>query len=254
VIRRGTGRPLVLLHGLSGSESMWRHVVPHLTPDFDTIAVTALGHRGGQRASRGATVADVVDDAERILDRLGLDRPLLAGNSLGGWVAIELARRGRAAKVCALSPAGSWDSSLGEHLPGAARLRATMRRARAARGVMPVLGRLRPIRHLALRDIAVHGGRTSRHDLIELTDDLLGCELVEGLLATTEQIAPLDPLPCPVTLAWSEHDRILPPWRNGVRARALLPGAAWREIPGVGHAPMLDDPRLVAQVIREELL
>jgi pimeloyl-ACP methyl ester carboxylesterase len=144
---------------------MWRTVIPLLEPDYDTIALTALGHRGGRPGFAGVTVQDLVDDAERSLDDLGIGRPHLVGNSLGGWMAIELARRGRAASVCALFPAGC----------------------------------------------------------------------------------------CPVVLAWSERDRILPVSTSGARARSLMPRADWRVVPGVGHVPMFDDPRLVAAVIRESI-
>src|SRR5689334_8577002 len=110
MLREGSGEPLVLLHGILGSEGVWRGVVPLLAGDFDAIATTALGHRGGlEPAERPLTIAQLVDGAERQLDELGLDRPHLAGNSLGGWIALELARRGRARTVCALCPAGFWD-------------------------------------------------------------------------------------------------------------------------------------------------
>ncbi len=99
MIRSGKGEPVVLLHGVTGSETMWRNVIPRLAPRYDTIALTALGHRGGRPGGRGASVQDLVDDAERSLDELGLERPHLAGNSLGGWMTIELARRGRAARL-----------------------------------------------------------------------------------------------------------------------------------------------------------
>jgi pimeloyl-ACP methyl ester carboxylesterase len=105
------------------------------------------------------------------------------------------------------------------------------------------------LRHRALRDNAVHGERVSARDVVELADDLLHCDIRDALLASTAQLAPFDPLPCPVTLAWGEFDRVLPPGRNGRRARALMPSAEWRDLPDVGHAPMLDDPGLVAEVI-----
>ena len=101
--------PIVLLHSATGSGRIWQDVVPLLSEHHDVHAPTLLGHRGGPAIQRRpAGVSDVVDAAERYLDEHGLARPHLAGNSLGGWVAIELARRGRAASVCAFSPAGFW--------------------------------------------------------------------------------------------------------------------------------------------------
>ena len=95
MIRQGAGEPLVLLHGVTGSETMWRRVVPLLAPYYDTIALTALGHRGGRPAAPGTRVADLVDDAERQLDDLGLERPApstLATNVWGVSTALDAAR------------------------------------------------------------------------------------------------------------------------------------------------------------------
>jgi pimeloyl-ACP methyl ester carboxylesterase len=64
-----------------------------------------------------------------------------------------------------------------------------------------------------------------------------------------EQIAPLDPLPCPITLAWSEKDAMLPVASYGPNARKRLPQATFEILPDVGHDPMMDDPSLVAHTI-----
>lgn len=244
---------LVLFHGVTGSSSMWSNVVPLLEPDHNVFTPTALGHRGGRPSNPGDQVRDLVDDAERTLDELGLDRAHLVGNSIGGWMAIELARRGRARSVVALSPAGCWDVATGGHLDGAAKLRRAITLARRTRWAMPWLSHLGVVRRLALRDNAVHGERVSPAELREVVDDLMACTLLEELLRTEEQIAPLDPLPCPVVLAWSERDRILPVGTAGACARSLMPQATWRVLPGVGHVPMFDDPALVARVVRESV-
>src|SRR5580765_7340519 len=126
--------PLVLLHGLGMSERVWDGVRPLLEPHHDVVALTALGHRGGASPSRRpVTVRDLVDDAERQLDERGLSRPHVAGNSLGGWMAIELARRGRARTVCALSPAGFWTAGTHEQTAGVRKIRRAIRHARLGR-------------------------------------------------------------------------------------------------------------------------
>lgn len=241
--------PLVLLHGVTGSKTMWRHVEPLLSTRFETHAISALGHRGGTMAPGRVTIRDVVDDAERSLDRLGLDRPHLAGNSLGGWVALELARRNRARSVCALSPAGCWESAAGNHQYGARKLRSTVAMTRRTRWALPVLAHLAPVRRFALRDNAEAGQRVSAADLLTLADDLLACTVWDDLLSTSDELGPMSPLPCPVTLAWSERDRILPIGVYGRYARQLFPEATWAPIAHVGHVPMLDDPAAVAVAI-----
>lgn len=251
MIRQGNGEPLVLFHGVTGSETMWQRVIPLLAPHHDAIALTALGHRGGAPAGAGTRVSDIVDDAARQLDDLELERPHLAGNSLGGWVALELARRGRAATVCALSPAGCWRPGTSEQTHGTSRLKAIVLATKLARPVLPALARLPRVRRFALRDNALHGDRLEASEMTKLADDLLACTVRDDVLGTDEHLEPLDPLPCPVIVAWAEHDRILPLATNGARARDLIPAADFRVLAGVGHVPMLDDPQLVADVILE---
>jgi pimeloyl-ACP methyl ester carboxylesterase len=243
--------PLVLLHGLGMSARVWDGVVPLLEPHHEVHALTALGHRGGAAPSRRpVTVCDLVDDVERSLDERGVDRPHLAGNSLGGWMAIELARRGRARTVCALSPAGSWRAGTPEQTDGVRKIRWAVRSARLGRP-LPFLMRSASFRRLAFRDVAVHGDHLSSAQATEATKDLLGCAITEDILTTNEEFERLDPLPCPITLAWSSHDAILPVDVNGAVARRRLPAARFVVLAGVGHVPMVDDPEQVATAILE---
>jgi pimeloyl-ACP methyl ester carboxylesterase len=241
--------PLVLLHGLGMSARAWDRVLPLLDPHHDVVALAALGHPGGAPpVRRPVRVHDLVDDVERALDALGLDRVHVAGNSLGGWMAIELARRGRALTVCALSPAGAWTAGTREQTLGARKIRQL---ARAVRLGPPALMRSAAVRRLALRDVAAHGERLSQAEALAGGEDLVACSVLDDLLSTDEEIAPLDPLPCPITLAWSGADRIVPLRLNGAIARARLPQADFVVLEGVGHVPMIDDAETVARAILE---
>ncbi|HLK41671.1 MAG TPA: alpha/beta hydrolase [Polyangiaceae bacterium] len=252
MIRQGKGPPLVLFHGVLGSEAMWRHVVPLLSATHETFAPTALGHRGGRPAAeRPARIADVIDDAQRTLDELGLDAPHLAGNSMGGWVALELARRGRARSVCALSPAGFWGSATSGPSRATSVLRATIHDTKRGRPILPLLARVPRFRRWAMRLNAVHGERVAAQELVSLADDLLGCVVAFDLLSTTEFLAPFDPLPCPTTIAWSAKDKVLPRDLHEPRARETVPQARFLVLDGVGHVPMFDAPDVVARVILE---
>jgi len=79
-------------------------------------------------------------------------------------------------------------------------------------------------------------------------DDVMDCPFIEDY-SPDKQIAPMDPLPCPVTLAWSQFDRLVPAETYGQTARERLPGATWVLLPGVGHIPWIDDPDLVVRTI-----
>jgi pimeloyl-ACP methyl ester carboxylesterase len=256
MLRQGSGTPLVLFHGVLGGERMWARVVPLLATRHDTIALTALGHRGGRHPSvRPATVRHVIDDAERALDELQIDKAHFAGNSLGGWVALELARRGRALSVCAFSPAGFWEPSRNNGaVRGVSLLRRTIHDTRRGRPLLPLLGRSARFRRWAMKANAVHGDRLTVDELVALADDLLGCVIGEDLLATSETVGPMSPLPCPVTLAWSECDRVLPLSSHGKVARERLPEAKFLVLDGVGHVPMFDEPDRVAGTILETTL
>lgn len=244
-LRAGHGEPLILLHGITGSAGMWRHVVPLLAADHDVIALTALGHRGGSLAEKHPTrIAHVVDDVERTLDSLQLDRVHCAGNSMGGWVALELARRGRALSVCALSPAGCWTSR-----PKAMSILGALSvLTKLTRPVLPIVAHSALVRRFALRDNAVHGERVTRAELIDLADDMIGCAVTADLLATPEALTELH-ADCPITLAWSERDRIFPIEIHAPLARERVPEAHYLVLPNVGHVPMFDDPQLVADTI-----
>lgn len=242
---------LVLLHGVTMSGSAWSDVIPLLSQAHRVHTPTALGHRGGAPAParRPVTLGDMVDDAERILDDLGLDRPHLAGNSMGGWMSIELARRGRAASVCALSPAGMWSIGSASQDHAVARLRREVALTRVSRPIAPLALKLAAVRRIAMRDIAWRADRLTPAAALTAADDLLGCAVTVDLLGTREHLEPLDPVPCPITVAWGQHDRIFPVDVNGAIARDRIPQATFTVLARVGHVPMIDDPALVADTI-----
>ncbi|HUS22908.1 MAG TPA: alpha/beta fold hydrolase, partial [Aeromicrobium sp.] len=154
--RGGTGEPLVLLHGATSSWKCWRDVIPLLTDTFEVFAPNLRGHGGLARPSRPHTISDLADDLEAHLDAAGIDTAHVVGNSLGGWLAVELAARGRARSVVALSPAGGWH-------PGEKRVirhfYSMRRRARLARFVPLFVLRSARLRRFALRAACEHGDR-----------------------------------------------------------------------------------------------
>jgi pimeloyl-ACP methyl ester carboxylesterase len=253
MLRQGHGPPLVLFHGVLCSATVWETVVPLVAAHHDAIALTALGHKGGSPAQeRPARFAHVIDDAERTLDRLGIAKAHLAGNSMGGWVALELARRGRAESVCALSPAGCWTAAEAAAAGSAGdRLRAAIRQARFGRPFIPLLAYSRRFRRWAMRLNAAHGDRLTPSQMAARAEDLLQCAIAPDLLGTDEALAPFASLPCPVTIAWAERDRVLPMRTHGERAKQMLPGARFVVLNDVGHVPMFDAPELVARTLLE---
>lgn len=241
--------PVVLLHGMGMSGSAWRETAPLLAESHSVYTPSALGHRGGPAVQRRpATLWDVVDATERYLDEEKLDRPHLVGNSTGGFVALELARRGRAVSVCAFSPAGFWSDKL--RVRAIKRARLGLASMRFTRRAIPLLMKVPSIRRYTVRGFTVHGERLSADEAVGITEEFLECTIVTDICNhADERVVSMDPLPCPITIAWAEGDTVFPLEHYQAAVRERLPHATFTVLPGVGHVPMIDDPELVARTI-----
>src|SRR5215208_371925 len=111
--RAGHGEPLVLIHGFTATWRCWLPVLGLLVPRFEVIAPTLHGHDGGPVPPEGPahSLTRAADHLELLLDSYGVGTAHLAGNSMGGALALELAKRGRARSVVALSPGGGWEEA-----------------------------------------------------------------------------------------------------------------------------------------------
>jgi pimeloyl-ACP methyl ester carboxylesterase len=257
LFRAGSGEPLVLLHGFTGTWQHWAPVVGPLSERFEVIAPTLAGHAGGPPFPDGPlTIEAAVDHLEGHLDDIGVGRAHLAGNSMGGALALELARRGRARSVVALSPGGGWDLSSREALRVARFFARQVRITRASNGRLErVMARPR-LRRWAMRDVMRNGERLTPAEAVSLARTSLDCSVIDavlGALRSSHDAIPqrLDEIDVPVLLAWAEHDRILPMRTCSSRFRGEVPGAEFRVLRGVGHVPMWDDPELVVETICE---
>ncbi|MGH2942406.1 MAG: alpha/beta fold hydrolase, partial [Solirubrobacteraceae bacterium] len=106
--RGGSGSPLVCLHGFTGTWRTWELVLPTLERHHDVLAPTLLGHAGGPPLADELSEELIPAAVERAMDEAGFETAHIVGNSLGGYVALQLAARGRATSVVALAPAGGW--------------------------------------------------------------------------------------------------------------------------------------------------
>jgi pimeloyl-ACP methyl ester carboxylesterase len=253
--RAGTGTPLLLLHGIGAIWRAWSPVLPYLEPHHEVIVPTLHGHAGGPALDSqvAPSVQALVDGIEEELDRLGLQKVHIAGNSLGGWIGIELARRGRAQSLVLLSPAGAWRSPR--------RLRVI---AHGVRYSLVALARYssraeaiteRRLLHWAmLASQVAHPHLVPRESLVAYIQASGQSPVVEPLLRVLH-LNPVGPLPAdrdyPVRLVWAERDRVLPFKHFGSPMLERLPGAELIRLSGVGHVPMSDDPARVANLILE---
>lgn len=242
----GSGEPLVLLHGATSSWACWESLLPNLIRRYEVFAPNLPAH-AGRPGVRPLTINGMVDPVEAAMDAAGFDTAHIVGNSLGGWGAMELARRGRARSVVALSPAGGWTPAE-KRVPAAFR---SMRRSlELGRFALPAVMRVPALRRNLMRIVCEHGDRLTSEQALVACYDALACTLIDDLpypmIAQTE---PYGDLGIPILMAWGEHDRLLPMPRYSDPWRRLAPTATWHTHPGVGHVPMFDDPAMVVDTI-----
>lgn len=257
--RAGEGEPLVLIHGFTATWRLWLPVLPELVARFEVIAPTLHGHDGGPPlppSDVSHTTVEAADHVEGQLDELGLGQVHVAGNSMGGALALELAKRGRALSVVALSPGGGWhaeDKATAEKV-----VRFFARTQRLTKAAMPRAEQIvrRPgMRKLALRDAMVHGQLVPPVEAVRMMRSSVRCTVVDEVLALIRSgeapIRDLDKIACPVLVAWGEKDRILPLATHSPRFRDEIPGVEFRVLKGMGHVPMYDDAEVVAATIAD---
>lgn len=250
--RTGSGEPLVLIHGIGHRRQAWYPVLDRLAESYDVIAIDLPGH--GESTDLIEPSLPARDALQRALGEtfgaLGIDRPHVVGNSLGGLIALEAAQDGLARSVTALSPAGFWGGPL-DFLYVRALFAGVLS---AARLVQPVAGPL----------LATRAGRAAMFGWLHVhpaaIDPQLACGDFANMLHARPTIAQLlaaaypfavseTAVAVPTTIAWSERDHVLLPYQAR-RAKVLLPYAHHVTLAGVGHVPMPDDPELVVETIR----
>jgi pimeloyl-ACP methyl ester carboxylesterase len=247
--RGGGGEPLLLLHGLGLTWRSWTPVLAELERAHEVVVMDLPGFGDAPRLRARPTVAALADAVAAELDRAGLAEVHVAGNSLGGWVAFELARRGRARSVVALSPAGM------ETLPERGyviSLNEAMRaRAKAAAPVAGVLTASGLARTAVLAPMRARPWRVPADDAaaeVRAFGRAPGFQATLRSTVATAVPAGLRSIGVPARVCFGTRDVLLAPL-TAPRYAAAVPGADLRALPGCGHVPMIDDPRLVADAI-----
>lgn len=248
--RAGTGEPLLLLHGIGHHLQAWDPVFEILAAERDVIAVDLPGF-GVSPALPDDVPYDLPTVAaalHALCEELGVDTPHVAGNSLGGLLALELGREKLVRSVTALSPGGFWSEAERRYAFG------VLLGMRQGARLLPVpaierLSRTAAGRWALTSTIYSRPWRRSPEAVVAETLALRDATGFEKTLAAGLDALFRDDVPdVPVTVAWGTKDRLLLR-RQGVRAKHTVPGARLVRLPGCGHVPMSDDPALVARVI-----
>jgi pimeloyl-ACP methyl ester carboxylesterase len=251
--RAGRGDPLVLIHGIGSRWEVWNPVLPRLERERDVIALDLPGFGASPMAphDRPAGVETLTASVIELLDELGLEKPHVAGNSLGGWIAYELAKQGRARTATGISPAGFWSGTLEGTL---SRVSLFLAR-RTSRLALPYADWLMatPVRRkLAFGQMAAHPEQMPAGDAALHLHGLAEAPAFDSTLIAMigKRFQHGERIDVPVTIAWGELDRLLPP-RQALWAEHLIPSARSVVLYGCGHVPTYDDPEQVARVILE---
>jgi pimeloyl-ACP methyl ester carboxylesterase len=256
--RAGDGEPLVLVHGFTATWRCWLPVLAELVPRFEVVAPTLHGHDGGPPPPDGPahSIAHAADHFEAMLDGLGVETAHFAGNSMGGALSLEMAKRGRARSVVAISPGGGWEADDTAEPERIIKWFArTQKLGRATEKYTPRVMRRPGLRRLAFRDVMTRGDQMPAGEAVALARSSIRCTVVEDVFATirsgSARVVDLDRIENPVLVAWGDHDRILPMARHAGRFRREIPRVQFRVLPGVGHTPMWDDPSGIATLIAD---
>lgn len=239
--RYGDGPPLVLIHGLGATRAIWRPQIERLTAEREVIALDLPGF--GQSPQLGETPTPWALGAAvaRLCREIGIERPHVAGNSLGGWVALELAKAGEAESVCLISPAGLWRQPLGPR-------RVDSRRwARRLRPLVLALVRIRRAREAMLRTTVGHPANVPLGDARAMIDAWVTAPGYDAANAEMRRYVceELDRVTVPTTIAWGELDRLVGPPRPERRP----PESRFIELEGCGHTPNWDAPELISELL-----
>jgi pimeloyl-ACP methyl ester carboxylesterase len=248
--RAGSGEPLLLIHGIGSSWRIWKPLLPALEARHDVLAISLPGFGASPPLDRKPTVPALADAVEEELDAAGMATAHMVGNSLGGWISAELARRRRARSVVAISPAGLWTPREREYsrrslkATRASSLRLAPHADRVTRS--PVM------RTLLFLQVAARGWKADPEEAAYAIRAFAGAPSFDATLEWMTRdgslAAGVDRIERPFLVVWGTWDFLLP-FRQAARWARIVPGAELRELPRLGHAPMADDPVLVANTI-----
>ena len=251
-IRRGTGRPLLLIHGIGGSWRSWNTVLDALAAERDVIALDLPGHGESPKLAGTnsiATFADAITDFLTDHDLLGVDA---VGSSMGARLVLELARRGGVlGAVVSLDPGGfwqGWEIPFFYHSVGL-----SVKLVQALQPIMPALagsavGRTALLSQFSARPWAIDS-RQAQEELRTLGNTPVLPELLDNLAhGEVQQPAPKGSITAPLLIGWGRQDRVCLPSQSRL-ALEKFPDARLYWFENCGHFPQWDQPAEASRVI-----
>lgn len=248
--KRGTGRKLLLVHGLGGSWRSWSTILDALSAHRTVIAIDLPGHGATPAEHDSGTFNGLVGSVERYITDNGLAGIDVVGSSMGARIVLELARRGKVGNVVALDPGGFWRGW--ERTFFKITIGVSGRLVRAIRPGLPLLSRNAASRTALLAQLSAHpwalDPRVVATELVSLSTTPTFDALVHDLASGPEQTGPAADATGRIVIGWGRHDRLCLP-RQAARALAAFPSAELHWFESSGHFPMWDMPAETVSII-----
>lgn len=250
-VRRGNGSPLLLVHGLGAGWRSWEPIIEDLAASREVIAVDLPGFGESPPLDGEVSIATLTDAVAGFIEEQGLDGVSTAGQSMGGRIVLELARRGVGGDTVALDPGGFWSDR--ELAIFSATLRPSIALVRAVRGALPALlgnpvSRTALLAQLSARPWAL-STQTVLPDVAGLADAPATGAAMDALTrGPVQQGAPAGTVPGLVTIGWGRRDLVTLP-AQAQRAVRAFPDATLHWFDRCGHFPQWDAPREASRLI-----
>jgi pimeloyl-ACP methyl ester carboxylesterase len=251
-VRRGSGDPYVLIHGIGSRAEVWAPVMDALAQRFSVVAVDLPGFGRSRAQVEHPTVERQADAFAAWLRDEGLAGCHVGGNSMGGAISLELARRGAVRSAVAIAPAGFWTPQERRWCQDSlARAKAQIR---ALRPLLPAIASSAAGRTAFGWQVFGRPWAVPKQEMLDTAEALLAAEAFDEALArfdeyTFHDAEQLDGVP--VMVVWGSRDRLLLGHRQAARARRVLPRARHEWLDGAGHLPMWDAPDAVASLLAD---
>lgn len=251
--RRGSGPPVVFVHGAVLDHAQWRPQVDALSDDYETIAYDVRGHGRTGGSARGTYSIELfADDLDALVTALDLDRFVLCGLSMGGCIAQVYAAE-HPDRLAGLVLADTFTPALFDR-------REWLQRSLLLRATVPpvrLLGYERVERAMVWLQKQLSGeGVSGDYEAIERlrasgpkmeTDEFV--KVIRAVAAFHETALDLSAVAVPTLLLYGEHEA---PFvrRHGPKLRDVIPNAVLRSVPGAGHAANLDNSDFFTEAMR----
>jgi pimeloyl-ACP methyl ester carboxylesterase len=241
----------LLVHGLGAGWRSWSPILEDLAERREVIAVDLPGFGETPPLTGEVSIATLTDSVADFIREQGLDGVSTAGQSMGGRIVLELARRGVGGDTVALDPGGFWSDR--ELAIFGATLRPSIAAVRALRGTLPTLLGSAAGRTLLLAQLSARPWALSREtvlpDVAGLADaPATGAALNALTKGPKQQGAPAGTTPGRVTIGWGRRDLVTLPGQ-ATRAAELFPDAVLHWFERCGHFPQWDAPREATRLI-----